>query len=76
MTSWMSSGSIALGVSRNSTSGIGDGAQTGSRERLPLHCCPLWFSCAKMRVSYACTAAVSRLYSGSTSGRKASISRS
>ena len=76
MTSWMSSGSIAFGVSRYITSGIGDGAQTGSRERLPLHCCPLWLSCAKMRVSKVWTAPVSRLYRGSTSGRNASISRS
>ena len=51
MTSWMSSSSMALGVSRYSTSGMGDGAHTGSRERLPLHCCPLWLSWAKMRVS-------------------------
>ena len=51
MTSSMSSGSMALGVSRYSTSGIGDGAHTGRRERLPLHCCPLWLSWAKIRVS-------------------------
>lgn len=50
----------ALGTSRNSGSGTGDGAHTGSREYMLDACPPLWLSCAKIGTPCACTASVIR----------------
>ena len=53
-------GSTAFGTSRNSGSGTGDGAHTGSRLNIDDAWPPLWLIWAKIGVPWRCTASVMR----------------
>ena len=70
MISVISASSTAFGTSRNSGSGTGLGAQTGSREYMEEACPPLWLIWANTGTPCEWTASVICRYPSTTLGSK------